>query len=142
MKHTLYIFIAFVAAQLTAVAQKDLVLFDTKDYEAVGVYDAWENSPFRDGRLEGNAAIVDNPYTDIDEFLGYAPNTSPKVLAVQRSRYGSNQFGARIDLTEPFALSPTMQYVHVLIHRPVGGRVMLIGLGKHRESEWSSQFNI
>lgn len=168
MKHTLYIFIAFVAAQLTAMpkasqkgsfavgeagakparafesvattAQKDLVLFDTKDYEAVGVYDAWENSPFRDGRLEGNAAIVDNPYTDIDdEFLGYAPNTSPKVLAVQRSRYGSNQFGARIDLTEPFALSPTMQYVHVLIHRPVGGRVMLIGLGKHRESEWSSQ---
>ncbi len=139
MKHTLYIIIAFVAAQLTAMAQKDLVLFDTKDYEAVGVYDAWENSPFRDGRLEGNAAIVDNPYTDIDEFLGYAPNTSPKVLAVQRSRYGSNQFGARIDLTEPFALSPTMQYVHVLIHRSVGGRVMLIGLGKHRESEWSSQ---
>ncbi|MBP5629875.1 MAG: hypothetical protein J6X27_08575 [Bacteroidaceae bacterium] len=139
MKHALYIIIAFLAAQLTAMAQKDLVLFDTKDYEAVGVYDAWENSPFRDGRLEGNAAIVDNPYTDIDEFLGYAPNTSPKVLAVQRSRYGSNQFGARIDLTEPFALSPTMQYVHVLIHRPVGGRVMLIGLGKHRESEWSSQ---
>lgn len=139
MKHTLYIIIAFLAAHLTAMAQKDLVLFDTKDYETIGVYDAWENSPFRDGRLEGNAAIVDNPYTDIDDFLGYAPNTSTKVLAVQRSRYGSNQFGARIDLTEPFALSPTMQYVHVLIHRPVSGRVMLIGLGKHRESEWAGQ---
>ena len=69
MKHTLYIFIAFVAAQLTATAQKDLVLFDTKDYEAVGVYDAWENSPFRDGRLEGKAAaiIADNMMVVIEE---------------------------------------------------------------------------
>lgn len=127
------------AAQLTTMAQKNLVLFDTKDYETVSVYDAWEHSPFRDGRLEGNIAIVDNPDTEIEPQLGFAPNTSSKVLAVQRSRYGSNQFGARIDLTEPFALSPTVQYVHALIHRPVSGRIMLIGLGKHRESEWAGQ---
>lgn len=124
---------------LTANAQVAEVTFDTDDYAAVGVYDAWENSPFRKGLLPGNAAVIDNPYTEVDEILGKAPNPTAKVLAVQRSRYGSNQFGARIDLKTPFSLKPQTQYVHVLVHRPVEGRVMLMGLGKHREPEWATQ---
>ena len=51
------------------------------------------------------------------------------MLGAQRSRFGSNTFGARIDLTDPFMLTPEMKYVHVVMQRPVKGRVMLIGIG-------------
>ncbi|MBR4552498.1 MAG: glycoside hydrolase family 16 protein [Bacteroidaceae bacterium] len=120
-------------------AQVAEVTFDTDDYASIGVYDAWENSPFRKGLLQGNVAVIDNPHTEVSEVLGTAPNATAKVLAVQRSRYGSNQFGARIDLKTPFSLKPETQYIHVLVHRPVSGRVMLMGLGKHREAEWAGQ---
>ncbi|MBP3227711.1 MAG: glycoside hydrolase family 16 protein [Bacteroidaceae bacterium] len=139
MKHTIYNILLGAALALPATAQVATVTFDTDDYQSVGVYDAWENSPFRTGALQGNAAVIDNPLTDVEDILGEAPNPTAKVLAVQRSRYGSNQFGARIDLKTPFALSPTTQYVHVLINRPVSGRVMLMGLGKHREEAWAGQ---
>lgn len=140
MKKKLYSLIALVATfHVCATAQVCEVTFDTDDYNSVGVYDAWENSPFRSGTLQGNAAVIDNPHTEVSDILGTAPNPTAKVLGVQRSRYGSNQFGARIDLKTPFSLKPETQYVHVLVHRPVNGRVMLMGLGKHREPEWAGQ---
>lgn len=139
MKKILSIVFFSVSAVLTAQAQVAEVTFDTDDYAAIGVYDSWENSPFRKGLLEGNVAVIDNPHTEVNEVMGVAPNPTAKVLAVQRSRYGSNQFGARIDLKKPFSLKPSTQYVHVLVHRPVEGRVMLMGLGKHREKEWAGQ---
>ena len=101
------------------------ITFETSDFRAVGVYDTWEQSPFRSGRLTGNVAVVDNPDT--------TNNGSAKVLGFQRSKYGSNTFGARIDLKETFELTPTTQYVHVLINKPRNGRVMLVGLGKRRD---------
>ena len=134
-----YTLIAAMALPLAAIAQTASVTFDTNDYKSVSVYDAWENSPFRNGTLKGNIAVIDNHLNQVDETLGEAVNSTEKILAIQRSRFGSNQFGARIDLKKSFALSPTTQYVHVLINRPIEGRVMLIGLGKHRESDWSGQ---
>lgn len=139
MKKILSIVFFSVSAVLTAQAQVAEVTFETDDYASIGVYDSWENSPFRKGLLEGNVAVIDNPHTEVNEIMGVAPNPTAKVLAVQRSRYGSNQFGARIDLKKPFSLKPSTQYVHVLVHRPVEGRVMLMGLGKHREKEWAGQ---
>ena len=98
-----YILTALAATTLTAAAQT--INFDTDDFGSIGVYDAWEASPFRTGQLKGNAAVVANPCTATDPVLGYPPNTSARVLAVQRSRFGSNTFGVRIDLKEPFRLT-------------------------------------
>lgn len=97
----------------TAVAQK--ITFDTKDYKSIGVYDAWEESPFRTGKLEGNCQVVDGN------------------LALQRSRFGSNTFGARVDLNKTFKLTTHYKYIRARIWKPVEGRVMLIGLGKRPE---------
>ncbi len=108
---------------LAAMAQS--IGFENRDYRSLGVYDKWEHSPFRTGQLEGNVAVVDNPCKE--------NNNSLKVLGFQRSRYASNIFGARIDLKEPFALSPSGKVVHVLINRPMKGRVMLVGLGKRTD---------
>ena len=119
------------AAALCQAAGAQTVTFDTEDYAKVGVYDTWEKSPFRTGELRGNVKVVDNPDQD-----GYAGG---KVLAVQRSRFGSNTFGARIDLKEPFKLSTKARKVEVMIHRPVEGRVMLIGLGKRRDRAGQSK---
>lgn len=111
-------------APLCAGAQNiDFELGNT--YRAIGVYDTWQESPFRTGELKGNAQIVDN-------FLKEG-NESSKILGIQRSRFGSNTFGVRIDLNRPFEISPETQYVHVKIHKPVVGKVMLIGLGKRVE---------
>ena len=94
-------------------------------YKSVGVYDTWEKSPFRTGELKGNAQVVDNFLKD--------GNASSKILGIQRSRFGSNTFGVRIDLDKTFEISPDTQYVHVKIHKPFAGKVMLIGLGKRTE---------
>ena len=67
------------------------------------------------------------PTTDLE---GSIVNDSKKILGIQRSRFGSNTFGARIDLNTPFNINPTLQYVHVKMHKPVKGRVMLVALGK------------
>ena len=139
MKRTIFTLLVATTSLWQLQAQVAQIHFEGNDYASVGVYDSWEHSPFNDGTLQGHVAVIDNPHTEVSDVLGIAPNASPKVLAVQRSRYGSNQFGARIDLKTPFALSPTTQYVHVLVHRPVSGRVMLMGLGKHREAEWEGQ---
>lgn len=112
---------ALTASALMAQAQN--ITFETEDFKSLGVYDTWEQSPFRTGALEGNVKVLNNHLSDDS-------NPSAKILGIQRSRFGSNTFGARIDLNEPFELGKTLQYVHVLMHKPIDGRVMLIGLGK------------
>ena len=108
--------------------------FETADsYKAIGVYDTWEKSPFRTGQLQGNVQVVNNHLNEVDEEMGITPNGTKKILAVQRSRFGSNTFGARVDLKNTFELTTTTQYVHVFICTPTSGRVMLVGLGKRRE---------
>ena len=52
---------------------------------------------------------------------------------MQRSRFGSNTFGVRVDLNSPLSTSETTKYVHVLVYKPNTSKVMLVGLGK-RES--------
>lgn len=112
--------------------------FENQDYQAIGVYDTWLKSPFRshDGQpaaLQGNVQVVSNIDKNYDDVLKSTPNASDKVLGFQRSRYGSNTFGARIDLKQPFALTKETKYVHVMIHKPKAGRTMLIGLGKRTD---------
>ena len=80
--------------------------FENQDYQTIGVYDTWLKSPFRshDGQpaaLQGNVQVVSNIDKNYDDVLKSTPNTSSKVLGFQRSRYGSNTFGARIDLKQP-----------------------------------------
>lgn len=116
MKYPYIIILLILAAWLKDTGiNAQRISFDTKDYKAVGVYDTWEESPFRKGMLKGNCRVVNGQ------------------LAVQRSRYGSNTFGARIDLKQTFELTHEYKYVHVFIHKPVGSRAMLVGLGKRRE---------
>ncbi len=124
--------LAALAFPMFASAQTEIT-FETQDYKSIGVYDTWEASPFRTGALKGNYAVIDNHLTYVDDQLSAAPNPSSKILAIQRSRYGSNTFGVRVDLNETFELTPTTKYVHVKVYRPYGGRVMVVGLGKRRE---------
>lgn len=148
LKNLIYALLIAVPTQLHA---QTTVTFEDGDtnYKSVGVYDArWEQSPFRTNAIDGSkyAAVVDNPQQGEAEVLGYAPNATSRVLAVQRSRFGSNTFGARIDLSEPFDLGTTTQYVRAMIYRPAGVKssVMLVGLGKREnwpaQSEETEQF--
>lgn len=68
------------------------ITFDAEDYGNIGVYDTWVDSPFRQGVLSGNVAVVDN------HLLDEEANSSSKILGVQRSRFGSNTFGVKVDL--------------------------------------------
>lgn len=135
--------LAALALPLFASAQTEIT-FETSDYKSIGVYDTWEESPFRKGTLKGNYAVIDNHLQYVDDQLGVAPNGSSKILAVQRSRFGSNTFGVRVDLKETFELTPTTKYLHVKVYRPYGGRVMAVGLGKrterHDQSSEAEQF--
>ena len=123
--------LAAVAMPLTAAAQS--IHFEEQDYKKIGVYDTWEESPFRTGELKGNFGVIDNHLSAVSEELGVAPNDSKKILAIQRSRFGSNTFGVRIDLKETFELTTKTRYLHVMVNRPDGGRVMVVGLGKRRD---------
>ena len=112
--------------------------FENQNYKALGVYDTWLKSPFRSQNkqaavLEGNVQVVSNIDKNYDEILKATPNASNNVLGFQRSRFGSNTFGARIDLKQPFALTKETKYVHIMIHKPKAGRTMLIGLGKRTD---------
>ena len=110
------------------------VNFDKKEtYGNIGMYDVWENSPFRTGELKGNWAVTANPDLSLNEETGLLLNPSGNVLGAQRSRFGSNRFGVKIDLTEPWKINPSPQYVHVLLYKPKPGRVMLVGLGSRNE---------
>lgn len=131
MKLNTILTVAAMALSLNAAAQTSIT-FDRTDHGAISVYDSWTGSPFRTGQLEGNLAVVDNHLNTECDIMGLNPNTSRKMLAIQRSRYGSNTFGARIQLLpeQQFELTPNEKYVHVMLHRPYAGRVMVIGLGK------------
>ena len=134
--------LSFVFALLPSLAFAQHITFEnTEEYRSLGAYDTWEQSPFRTGVLNGSnfVSLVANPDMEEKDAPGVATNASEKVLAVQRSRYGSNTFGARIDLNEPFCLGTSKRYVHVLVNKPVGegGVVMLIGLGKRHD--WEGQ---
>ena len=122
-QHKLFIATAALALSLGAQAQTTKCDFETEDYAGVSTYDSWEASPLRTGQLAGHARVVDNPYKDDN-------NPTDKVVGFQRSRYGGMFYGARIDLKEPIALSPTVKYVHAYIYSPKGGEVGLVALGK------------
>lgn len=156
-------FLALAAAVLpfTAFAQNNSpelsITFESDDnsYSQVGVYDWWEESPFRiqEGQnaplLSGNCLVVDNPDKQRDELTQIEANPSERVLGFERSICGSNMYGARINLATPFTLNETTKYVHVKMLRPadIEGRVMLIGLGKHSaeavgaQTTWKDQPN-
>ncbi len=132
------------AFSLTIHAQTTISFEDAGQYKSLGVYDSWVESPFRTSELSGNVKVITNELTDENPIIGTAPNPSSKILAFQRSRWGGNLFGARIDLTTPLLLSPTPQYAHVFIHKEKAGRVMLIGLGRRTErphQQETEQFN-
>ena len=135
LKNILSLVAAFVPSLLMAQTE---ITFEEQDYKTLGVYDTWEASPFRTGKLSGNYAVIDNHLIYEDEQLGLVPNDSKKILAVQRSRFGSNTFGVRIDLNETFELTPSTKYIHVMVYRPYGGRVMVVGLGKRTERQGQS----
>ena len=118
------------------------ITFDSKDYKSITVYDKWEESPFRTGTLSGNAAVTANPDVSVDEVMGVAPNPTGNVLALQRSRFGSNTFGVRINLKEPIRMTKQLQYIHVMTYlkdKPADSRFMVIGLGKRIEDSWNWQ---
>lgn len=134
-----YLSLAGLLFPMGMMAQTDSLLCDfetAESYAKVGVYDTWEHSPFRDNRLKGNAKVTANPYTEVDDILGFAPNKSAKVLGAQRSRFGSNTFGAMVTLKKPFELKNKVRYVHVKIWTPSDSRVMLIGLGRRTDRPW------
>lgn len=106
--------------------------FETGEgYKAISVYDCWETSPFRTGVLSLTPQIVANPDLSENEIIQAVPNPSATVAGAQRSRFGSNRFGLRVDFADDntFELTPQVKYVHVKLHKPVDGRVMLVGLG-------------
>ena len=118
------------------------ITFDSQDYKSISVYDKWEESPFRTGVLNGNAAVTANPDVAVDEVMGVAPNPTGNVLALQRSRFGSNTFGVRIDLKEPIRMTKQLQYIHIMTYlkdKPADSRFMVIGLGKRVEDSWNWQ---
>lgn len=128
--NTKYFALAALALPINLMAQTTKVDFeDAADYKSVGVYDTWEESPFRTGELKGNAAVIDN-FLPTTNDNGDVVNDSKKIVGVQRSRFGSNTFGVRVDLNTPFDLTPEYIYVHVKMYKPLEGRVMLVGLGK------------
>lgn len=105
--------------------------------KSIGIYDCWEESPFRTGQLKGNCRIVDNPLKGADEVTGKIHNSSKKVLGAQRSIYGSNMFGVRIDLAQPIKLAGWYQFFHINVLSPVSSKLMLVGLG--RRMDWGDQ---
>lgn len=128
--NTKYFALAALALPINLMAQTTKVDFeDAAGYKSVGVYDTWEESPFRTGELKGYAAVIDN-FLPTTNDNGDVVNDSKKIVGVQRSRFGSNTFGVRVDLNTPFDLTPEYIYVHVKMYKPLEGRVMLVGLGK------------
>ncbi len=141
MKKNILFSAALMFLGLTSSAQTTIT-FDSEDYKSISVYDKWEESPFRTGALSGNAGVTENPDVAVDEVMGVAPNSTGKVLALQRSRFGSNTFGVRIDLKEPIRMTKQLQYIHVMTYlkdKPADSRFMVIGLGKRIEDSWNWQ---
>ena len=134
-----YMCLAGLLFPIAAVAQQDKTLCDfetPESYKSVRAYDTCPTSPFNLSKLNGNVQVVDNDLNAVDDALGYAPNESSKILGVQRSRYGSNTFGALVELKEPLALKRETQYVHVKFYSTQDAPVMLIGLGNREDRPW------
>ena len=141
MKKNILFSAALMFLSLASSAQTNIT-FDSKDYESIAVYDKWEKSPFRTGALSGNAAVTANPDSSVDEVMGIAPNPTANVVALQRSRFGSNTFGVRINLKEPVRMTKQLQYIHIMTYlkdKPADSRLMVIGLGKRIEDSWNWQ---
>lgn len=138
--------LAALAFPFGATAQTLTIGFeDASEYTGIGVYDSWADSPFMTGELAGNVQIINNDKNIYDETTGDTINKTDKMLAFQRSRFGGNLYGARIDLAEPIRLSSTTQYVHVYIYKEKAGRVLLTGLGRRSDRPWQNdteQFNV
>lgn len=134
-----YMCLAGLFFPIAAVAQQDKTLCDfetTESYKSVRAYDTCPTSPFNLSKLTGNVKVVENDLNAEDSELGFAPNGSNYILGVQRSRYGSNTFGALVELNEPLALKRETQYVHVKFYSTQDAPVMLIGLGNRDDRPW------
>lgn len=134
-----YMCLAGLFFPIAAVAQQDKTLCDfesTESYKSVRAYDTCPTSPFNLSNLKGNVQVVENDLNAEDSELGFAPNGSNYILGVQRSRYGSNTFGALVELKEPLALKRETQYVHVKFYSTQDAPVMLIGLGNRDDRPW------
>lgn len=134
-----YMCLAGLFLPIAAVAQQDKTLCDfetTESYKSVRAYDTCPTSPFNLSKLTGNVKVVENDLNAEDSELGFAPNGSNYILGVQRSRYGSNTFGALVELKEPLALKRETQYVHVKFYSTQDAPVMLIGLGNRDDRPW------
>lgn len=134
-----YMCLAGLFFPIAAMAQQDKTLCDfetTESYKSVRAYDTCPTSPFNLSNLKGNVKVVENDLNAEDPELGFAPNGSNYILGVQRSRYGSNTFGALVELKEPLALKRETQYVHVKFYSTQDAPVMLIGLGNRDDRPW------
>lgn len=134
-----YMCLAGLFFPIAAVAQQDKTLCDfetTESYKSVRAYDTCPTSPFNLSNLKGNVQVVENDLNAEDPDLGFAPNGSNYILGVQRSRHGSNTFGALVELKEPLALKRETQYVHVKFYSTQDAPVMLIGLGNRDDRPW------
>lgn len=127
----------FAAGLLTLplAAQAQTITFDSDDYKAVGVYDSWAESPLRDGRITPAVKVIPNHLAEYTTLSGVKPNETANIVGFQRSIYGSNLTGLRVDLKETFRLTKETRYVHVMINRPadITTPMMLITLGKRSE---------
>lgn len=126
-----YILSILSVSMITMAGMAQTINFEENNHKAISTYDYWVDSPFRTGLLAGQVQIIDNPSPETDV------NETAKVLAFKRSRYGSNLYGARIDLKTPIQLSSTQSYIHVLVKTPKKGSLALIGLGKR--NDWPAQ---
>ncbi len=143
MKKNIILSAALMLFGLTAQAQTK-ISFENEDYKAISVYDSWAESPFRAATptIDFDAAVVENPDTEVDAVMEVAPNASEKVVKLRRSRFGSNTFGVRIDLKEPIRVTKQLQYIHIMTYlkdKPTDSRMMVIGLGKRLEESWNWQ---
>lgn len=129
----LALILGMAAAVMPASAEwsKDIDFESGEGYKSLSMYDCWETSPFRTGALTLIPMVVNNPDKAENDMLQAVPNPSENVAGGQRSRFGSNRFGLRVDLSEDnyFELTPEVKYVHVKLLKPAEGRVLLVGLG-------------
>lgn len=132
-----YIYLTSLAlAMPMAISAQNITGFEEQEgqenYTHLGVYDSWDESPFRI-QSGANAPLLEGNVRILDNTIGDEANNTGKMLMVQRSRFASNMFGARIDLKETFELTTQTKYVHVMIKKDRPGRVLLIGLGKRKD---------
>lgn len=110
------------------------------DYKNVGVYDTWELSPFRTGVLSGNVQVIENHL-----YSQNGVNRTGHILGIQRSRFGSNTFGARVDLNSPVTIGrdeKDEKYVHALVYSPIATKVQFVGLGKRTTNTWNEKEDV